>query len=385
MTYNPYKVFNVKIKKSEIPRPGKSTFQKRFDEVQEVIYFCESSQSPKQNRELIIDFLVALDEGSQELLLAILGKNWKAGIGRRNLLKVFPGLFPMFEVQLANTYKKNKEYGVEQWIASYKLDGIRGIALRADDGWVFRTRKGKEILTADHLKPMLERLYMKNGYTFWDGELYKQGLPFEQVQGLVMGFTRGTAYEIDYHVFACGNAKEFLSQKVSNVYSTHGLEIEEPQIIVEDIGFIHNKDIDMYLEEAFSLGREGLMLRNPKEPYAFKRSDALLKIKQRGDEGEQVSDCIIKDYVIDDFPVMHETEEGNKIIYEPLIVKLWVEQKDGIMCKVGSGFSLGFRKRDPEELLEMVAEIRHQGYGDKGRMRFPRLERLREDIDETDI
>lgn len=401
--YNPYIVYHVKLKKSEIPEPGVRDIIDLDQEIKDLLDFCSESMSPKQNREKVINILSELTLGSQDLLLGVLNKNLKVGIAEKKILKIFPGLFPVFEVQLANTYNRTKQYNINEWIASNKLDGIRGIALRLNNKWIFRTRQGKEILTVNHLKPMLENLYNSLGYTFWDGELYKSGLPFEKIQGAVMGFTKGTAYDIDYHVFCCGYADDFLKQESNNIISAHNLTsyINEPQIFVESFGIIKNEEVEDYLDKAFEKGFEGLMLRNPNELYNFKRSDALLKIKEsKSNMSEEIiSDCVVKEIIIDSFPIVQELETPieildengeifvsySKIVYEEILVALWVEQADGILCKIGSGFDLNFRRyytTNQDELLYKVVEIKHQGYGIKGRMRFPRLERVRYDLKE---
>ena len=58
-------------------------------------------------------------------------------------------------------------------------------------------------------------------------------------------------------------------------------------------------------------------------------------------------------------------------------------QKNGVEGKVGSGYSLDFRRKytdSPWELIGMPVEIKHQGWGANGRMRFARLWRIRKDL-----
>lgn len=392
--YEPFKVYHVSMKKKEIPEPGDHDLIDLKDEFYDVVHFCENSNSNKQNRERVIEFLSQLNGGSQELVVGTLNKNWKAGLGAKNILKVFPGIVSQFEVQLANTYKAdNKKHQlVPQWIVSYKLDGLRCIALREssdeyyDKGrWTLYTRKGKEFLTVDHLKPQLEELYQEYGWSFFDGELYKHGLLFEEVQGLTMGFTRGQAPEIEYHTFVGGDAKKFLAAEDPNHVSVlSGAPLDSaPDVKFTSIGLINAHDIYPTLEEAFDLGYEGIMLRDPDNLYDYKRSNALLKLKQgqdfREDEGEIISDCIVTSIDYDEYPVI----EDGKMEYEKLLVRIWVQQEDGIECKVGSGFDLDFRRKytaSPWDLLGKDVEIKHQQWGNNGRMRFPRLHRVREDL-----
>jgi len=388
MAYNPFKVFNLKLTKKEIPTPGAKSLGDIPVKVMEVLDFCEESKSPKQNREKVIWILEELNAGSQDLLLGTLDKNWKCGLGIKNLLKTFPNIVPEFEVQLANKYedsKKKKSFVKKPRLCSYKLDGIRCIALRHEDGWEFFTRKGKKILTLDHIKDDLELLYSAFGYTFVDGEAYKHGIAFADIQGMVMGFTQGTAYDIDFNIFTVGYAPNFLTQDDSGM-TVPLVEMMEgtTYINVLDQHLIEDDEIYDELDKAFAEGYEGIMLRDPAILYDFKRSDAILKVKESlegGNEGEQFADCTVVDYLLDDFPVI----EDGVMVTKTLITKLWVRQHtyNGLICKVGSGFDLKFRyyyTEHPEDLLDKVVEIKFQEYGSKGLMRFPRLYKVREDL-----
>lgn len=389
-TYDPFKIFHVSIKKSDVPSPGSRDLNDEKEELISVISFCENSNSNQQNREAVVKLLSKLNKGSQELVVGVLNKNWKVGLGVRNILKVFPNIIPRFEVQLANTYDRNKKYNFKRWVWSYKLDGLRCIALREssdqhyDKGkWTLYSRKGKEFLTVEHLKEQLESIYTTTGWTFFDGELYKHGLAFEEIQGQVMGFKRGQAENIEYHVFVVGQAKDFLAgtNKESMIPIGGDSHPNAPFIKFINQGWCLPEEVDNRLEEAFDAGYEGIMLRDPDNPYDYKRSDALLKLKQGldSDSGEIISDCVVVDVECDDFPVI----EDEKLHHEELIVRLVVQQPNGIKCEVGSGFSLDFRRyytNNKEELLGNVVEIKHQQWGNNGRMRFPRLFRVRKDL-----
>ena len=399
-TYDPFILFNVKIKPVDVPAPANHDLGEIFDEAHSVFRFCENSKSAKQNREMVMSFLENLNYGSQELFVGILNKNWKVGISRKSVLKTYPGLFRQFNVQLANTYDVDTAgHQLENYILSYKLDGLRCVALREssdkhyDKGkWILYSRKGKEFLTANHVKAQLENLYEKRGWTFFDGELYKHGLPFEAIQGPLMAFTKGQVPEIEYHVFVAGQADKFLAGEEPNhvVPLAKGAEEQDaPGIVFVNIGLITQDQIESSVEEAFENGYEGIMLRDPNNLYDYKRSNALLKLKRRlnydipddqvGQE-EQLSDCIVTSVEYNDtFPVI----EDGCLHTERLINRIWVQQEDGTLCKVGSGYNLDFRRyytERPWELVGKWVEILHQGYGSNGRMRFPRFIRVREDL-----
>lgn len=385
--YDPFKMYHLKLGKKEIPSPGDKGIDEIRDKVVEALDFCEESKSPKQNREIMIPVLAELNAGSQDLLLGTLDKNWKCGLGVKNLLKTFPDIVPEFEVQLANTYETSvlkKSFVRKKRLCSYKLDGIRCVALRLAGAWEFFTRKGKKLLTLDHIKEDLEILYDEFGYTFVDGEAYKHGIAFNDIQGLVMGFKQGTAYEIDYNVFIVGYAANFLTQDDSGMaVATKKMLSKMKYMHALDQILINDEDVYDELDKAFAEGYEGIMLRDPDVLYEFKRSDAILKIKEAldSDAGEQYADCTVTDILIDDFPVI----EDGKMVVKRLITKFWVRQHtyNDLICKVGSGFDLKFRyyyTEHPEDLVDKIVEIKFQDYGSKGLMRFPRLYRVREDL-----
>lgn len=392
LSYDPFVHFNVKLSPKETPPFGDNTIVDLYEDVIKALEFCESSFSPKQNREVLMPIFAQLKAADQELLFCIINKNWKAGISGKTILKAIPNLFKLFEVQLANTYNPEKHNVIgRSW--TYKMDGLRCIALRVDGDWKFYSRQGKEFLTVDHLKPFLELLYERDGQhpTFWDGELYKHGMKFEDIQGLVTGFTKGTAEEIDYYTFALGSADAFLRQNNEGIMSVPVKYIEnridaayegEYQFSLKFVkggGIESEEDVEKAMEKAFSLGYEGIMMRDPDIEYDFKRSNALLKCKKLEDEGEIISDCTVLGIEKDDFPVI----EDGKMKTEHLLVRLIVQQEDEIECKVGSGFDLDFRRKyteEPEAILGKKVEVLHQGWGKKGRMRFPRLVKVREDL-----
>lgn len=393
-TFDPFTLFHVKLTPKDIPEPGYKDFTDMLNDIDEALKECIDCNSNKQNRERLLPILEELDAGSQDLLIGIVNKNWKVGVSVKTILKAFPGLVKEFSVQLANSYKEEKhsdKIAGRSW--SYKMDGVRCIAIRWPIGWCLYSRQGKEFQTVDHIKQELEEIYkeslrnprLDHGISFWDGELYKHGLSFEEVQGLAMSYTKGTAEELEYHVFVEGSRDGFFNQDASKmtalIYSlgTNPYQLHD-HVFAVAAGTVNSvEEMNERLEEAFELGYEGIMLRDAVVPYDFKRSDALIKVKQFEQAGEIISDAIIREVRIDDFPVI----EDGKMHYESLLTRLEVEQEDGIMCGVGSGFDLEFRRthtKDPDALIGKTIEVKHQYWGKNGRMRFPRLYRIREDL-----
>lgn len=387
-TFEPFDVYHIKLKASDIPEPGTKSINTLalHKDIKGLIEFCKKSQSHKKNREKVIHILGDLNYGSQELLIGILHKKWKAGVSSKTINKFIPGFITIFEVQLANKYRETvqkKKYKAKDRYCSYKLDGVRGVCLRIDGEWRAYSRQGKEFLTVDHIKEDLEVLYEKYGKTWWDGEFYVEGLPFEYSQGLVTSFTTGTSHELDYHVFMVGDVDDFLLQKSSSFEIVTDEMVEGVNNVVKVKQHLIKEDqIEEELEKAFDLGYEGIMLRDPGDLYNYKRSDSLLKLKENDSDKseEETTDCLVLDLDIEDITIV----DDGKMVFETLLNRIYVEQGDGKICKVGSGFNLEFRRfytERPEDLIGKVVEVKFQGYGRKGLMRFPRLKRVREDLE----
>ena len=108
-----------------------------------------------------------------DLLKNILTKDIKLGIQPITLNKIFgPGFIPIFEVMLADRYFDNPEkylpYGIK-FILSEKLDGIRGVAIKDNQGDIkFLTRSGQLITGLIDIENELSLL--PNNYVY-DGEL----------------------------------------------------------------------------------------------------------------------------------------------------------------------------------------------------------------------
>ncbi len=392
LSYDPFEHFNIKLTKKDLKSEnGEGAIIARLNEVYDALDFCKNSFSHKQNREKLIPILVELHPQEREFIMGVTNKNWKAGVGSKLINKAIPNLINTFEVQLADTYDPEK-HRVKGRLWTYKLDGVRCIALRKNGEWKMYSRQGNEFLTVDHIKPYLEKRYQldETHPDFWDGELYKHGLSFEEVQGLVTSYTKGTAEEIEYHYFISGSANSFLNQSIEDIYyhSPYNDSDDTPwPIKCVQGGYIESEEeIEEIFQSAIENGYEGIMMRDPNQAYDFKRSSALLKMKQStkgSNEGEQISDCVVTDIVYGDFSYI---EDGKMKVEKDLLVKIWVQQEDGILCKVGTfkGFGLDdFRRyytKHPWELLGMKVEIKHQGYGKNGRMRFPRLYKTRKDL-----
>jgi len=307
-----------------------------------------------------IELIEQFDSESQDVILCILRKNLKAGLNITTCNKAFPSLIPEFKVQLANRYDKKKEYkGVKHWYASPKLDGHRCLYI---DGKLI-SRNGKEIIGFDHIIEELKQFPFV--FNFVDGELYSHDMKFSEIQGII---SRSKNIDVEkkklvkFNVFAVvddyiNNTREMISKmkfKNNFKYITF-LEYTRIENNFKDIKKLH----DEYVKE----GYEGIMLRDVKKFYDYKRSNALLKFKNFKETDLKIVKCIegVGKYegMLGAFKLRGKAE-GKKVITE---------------C--GSGFSdeqreKFWKKRD--KLKGTLVEVKYQNISkrnDEYSLRFP--------------
>jgi len=93
-------------------------------------------------------------------------------------------------------------------------------------------------------------------------------------------------------------------------------------------------------------------------------------------------DCYVEDIEHGDFIVRENEREEDEWLPVALIVVLNDDESTKQM-RVGSGFTLVNRRawdKNPDLIVGKVIEVVCQGFGAKGRMRFPRYKRTREDL-----
>lgn len=373
--YEPFKMYHVRPGNA-LPPPGKQGAEEIWSEYKYLLEDMSYHHTPRKNMEILWEVLKRCEPATQDLFRGIAAKNLKAGFGVKLINRVFPGLITEFSVQLANQYDSEKFYPVDEWRGSPKLDGIRCVSLREEKGkWRKFSRKGKELThLLRHLD--LEPLYQEYGYTFFDGELAAP-TGFSQIQGDLF---RGKGDYLDYLIFAWGSREHFLEQRLRGI-EIPMFEISEyphvrtlPQIPVKN----SPEHIFRVTQQVIRKGYEGLILRDSNEPYVFKRSNAMLKVKIMK---EQSVRCI---GMVGSYQQRPTKEEGIEEVY-CLKYLVCVDPETGKTTNVGSGFT--FPQRDgflaeKDKYVGHYCDITYQEIGSKGAMRFPIFLRWRFDLSE---
>jgi hypothetical protein len=389
--YNPMRRFNVLIKSTDIKNandPGLYDLFEMEEETLTVLSECELCESPAQNKQRVQTLMDKLNHGSRLFLQGVLNKRLKCGVGQKTVLKAFPDLYKPFNPQKGRLYDHSREYDVPYWIATPKYNGIRCVALFKNGFWKLHTFVGHEIHTCSHLIPNLESLRTYRGYTMVDGELYNHELTYNQIESAVLSANdpeAGVRADICLYAFNVG-VEEYFSKE-----EDRGFEPEYDHFDFEHllssyrVRLYTKKDVkDMY-EDMVSDGYEGLVLRKPGFGYIFGKSHHMLKVKKDCFGDLDISDCRVLDTIWGEYPFSNP--EGG-YTYRETLIALLVKQPNGLTCKVGTfkGFSNKFREdvyHGKIELLNTIVEIEHEGFGDQGRMNWPKLYRTRHPKDKV--
>ncbi len=260
-----------------------------------------------------------------------------------------------------------------------KYDGIRCLVYMKDGKVVLESRTGEPFEKFDLLRTHVEKFFSKmsaeerDGF-YWDGELYTNDIPFNEISGLVRMTVKHAkpadiekANKIHYYIYDCINLKNlgmtckeryafmdtyFKQFKKNELQMIHRVETE----IAEEPSDVKTKH-DIYVGE----GYEGIMIRDMNGCYEVdKRSKYLQKYKEFNEA----------EFKIIGF---HE-ENGGLVIWDVLL-------PNGKTCACAPNASDAQRKemfKNGDKYIGKMLTIYYFGEDADGRLRFPRGKAIRE-------
>lgn len=234
-----------------------------------------------------------------DLVKLICNKDLDCGVTATTLNKVFgKGFVPAFDVQLAI------EVPIEKLtlplLGQLKYNGVRVLAFCTKGGVVFRTRNGKFF----KFPKLAEKLM--HGYKCYprecvlDGELCfgdSKGRNHTEISGIVNSAIHGNDIkdfknELVFNVFDILDIKDFEDQVCNQAYDVRWeklnayirelaseVALENRIKIAETYVFHTYEDINNKYNELYLQGYEGLILKNSRHLYKYKRSAEWVKIK----------------------------------------------------------------------------------------------------------
>lgn len=239
------------------------------------------------------------------------------------------------DLMLAHKYNPTKHSVFDgNWAISEKLDGIRAYW----DGFRFESRLGNEFYAPNWFKERMP-LYP------CDGELFAGIGEFNRCVSSVKG-NKPSFEGVVYVVYDSPCDGDYIQRMGSIVGECNDLWRKHHQYEATSEEFL-----DDFHDMIEAQGGEGLMLRNLRTPYEFKRTNNLLKVKRFIDE-----EVLVVGYV------------AGKGKHEGRVGALNFEY-NGIHCKVGTGLKDSQRESPP--LIGAMVTIRYFELTKKGVPRFP--------------
>ena len=336
-------------------------------------------------------FFLTLDERQAKWCTRILLKNLRCGVQETTVNKIWPGSITKFSVQLAETleshFEKDKGIVIDDPLqypvrVEPKLDGLRCVAVKHNGEVTMFTRNGTVLETLPTIKAAIEAAEWDDFVL--DGEA--MGSDWNESASVVMSHKKAKDDKgIIFHVFdavyfddwktqvntfSLGDRVQLVKELLDKMQQGAPVKQVEGKIVKD-----HDELLKFY-SKTMEGGYEGIMVKNLKSPYVFKRSDAVLKLKPVTTyEGVVVGS--------------YEGRRGSK--REGLWGGFEVVLPNGIITRLGGGFTDKLKAEigmNPENWIGKIVEMEGQpdpltkdGLTKDGKVRFPVFVRVRDKND----
>jgi len=390
--YDPFTMFHIK-KLPVIEQDGPGTRWPTFEKL--VIALSERAITGNIARDTVAEFANACTmEQWNNWYKRILSKDLKCGVAVNLINKMAPEhrKIKTFDCQLATDMAKATKIPTDAFIEA-KYDGTRALwTIHKDHETRCFSRNGKEYNNFGKIAEAMDRIKTMPGFPD-EGLMIDSEVISDDFQSLMKQARRKK--DVDFHgvaiVFDIMPLDQFWDRSCEAILETRRDVLEnvvsylkdvQPDTPVElsyvekGINAVTDDDKIMELFEAqLVAGFEGIMIKDAKSTYDFKRNMSWLKLKPT-----ETFDLKVVDLV--------EGEAGSK--YEGMLGAFVVEgEVDGKFVKsnVGSGIDDVTRHdiwQNPELAMEMIVEIKADAItiaesSDHYSLRFPRFIRFRED------
>lgn len=224
-----------------------------------------------------------------DLIKLICNKDLQCGVSATTINKVFPGLIPVFKVQLAKEVPLSElTYPMH---AQLKYDGVRIVILWDGVRAQFRTRNGKFIVLPE-IANYLTRVFVEYPAVMLDSEVTLRNGKTEDrttVSGMINSARSGNSINesmLVFNVFDAMPLAQFNSGECSLRYSCR-LAMAEDACTLADLYLAKaesklvtsaNQAQEVFYD-ALANGDEGIILKPINHKYTFKRSKDWVKLK----------------------------------------------------------------------------------------------------------
>jgi DNA ligase-1 len=260
-----------------------------------------------------------------------------------------------------------------------KYDGIRCLAYMRDGKVILESRTGEPFEKFDLLRNEIATLFSKMSVEmrdqfYWDGELYTNDIPFNEISGLVRMTVKHAkpadiekANKIHYYIYDCIHL-ENLEMNCKERYAF--MDTYFKQFTKKDIPMIHRvetevveqpSDVKAKHDAYVSDGYEGIMIRDMSGCYEVdKRSKYLQKYKEFNENEFKI--------------VGFHEENGGLVIWDVIL-------PNGKTCACAPNASDTQRKemfKNGDKYIGKMLTVYYFGEDADGRLRFPRGKAIRE-------
>ncbi len=254
------------------------------------------------------------------------------------------GLPTVASVQLAKPLKQ-LEYPISEYLVSEKLDGVRAIW----NGKQLKTRQGNVIFAP---------AWFTQGWPnrWLDGELYSAKGEFEFISATVRDKSPNQLdwRKIRFAVFDIPDVKLPFSARVK-AYKKLIQDINTPTLTyVEQYRFDTKDQLTRFFNDIVAHGGEGVMLHLASAEHQAGRSNNLLKMKPVFEGRAKVVEIV-----------------PGKGKHLGRMGAVWIKTENGVLFKLGSGFS-DLQRASPPQVGSWL-RFQYNGYTKNGIPRFARF------------
>ena len=252
--------------------------------------------------------------------------------------------------QLLLAEKYRQDIDLDAYWVSEKLDGVRAFW----NGRRLLSRGGNTFAAPAWFTADFPQLPL-------DGELWVGRGQFEETASIVSRHTPHDGWrQVSYMVFDLPEDPGTFDERLQNLRAAVAASPNQFLAVIPQYKLTDHKVLMERLDTVAAAGGEGLMLHRGDSRYRSGRSTDLLKLK-KFDDAEGIV-------------IAHNPGRGR---LEGLMGSVTVQTGQGIIVKVGSGFSDEERRNPPP--IGATITFRHQGFTTSGKPRFPVFWRIRDD------
>ena len=288
--YNPSKVYG--IAKKSLATPTQATC--KFATIFELLDWLQTVNRSSETVDITNAFLNSVEQDLKDLYTKIILKDLRCGISEKTVLKVFPKLFYLHQVQQAYPMKDSNKPKVGEWFAlQVKHNGSRGDFLPTHNAIL--SRQGIAFSGMGHIIKEIKDLF-GNDYVI-DGELIRNNVDnlsdednFTLSCSIINTQDDKNKTDIVFTVYDIIPMEEFLNEKSKKLFRDRYKDLMKFEELAKEKGikyikFSHNlyegtdqSKIQEWLNKMDEQGKEGLMLYK-NDYYRCKRHNGLLKVK----------------------------------------------------------------------------------------------------------